>query len=102
MKKEKSTQPHSSFKSSQDSVVSNNICDISRKIKCVSQSSLSSQPASQYLNDLSITRKRIDIAERIMLYSDNYKDALSQNNSDNATNTQESLSKELKALRNIV
>jgi hypothetical protein len=77
----------------------------SKKVKFEGyESSQSSDVPTQFKKDLDITRGRIDIAERILLYADNenpFKDTQGSGQG-NATQTQNSMKEETNALLNVV
>ena len=72
IKNEGTLEQQSMAISSQDSVLSKTFGAYNRKTKHEEgyESTPTSQSPSQFMNDLDITRKRVDIAERILLYAD--------------------------------
>ncbi|CAI2384394.1 unnamed protein product [Moneuplotes crassus] len=91
--KKEMTLEQQSFSNSQDSVLSQNFGNLRTKIKAEGYDSSScSEGASQVVKDLDITRSRVDIAERILLYADN--ESSKENLSQSDTSSQFSLKKE--------
>ena len=103
IKNEPTLEEQSVHASSQDSVISKNFGNIEKKIKFegYDETSSQSESASQFMNDLDITRKRVDIAERILMYADNEDNPFKDTQGSEViipSQTQESVCEEGKAL----
>ena len=98
IKNEGTLEEQSIIASSQDSVLSKTFGANNRKTKHEEgyESTPTSQSPSQFMNDLDITRKRVDIAERILLYaeSDNENNLIKDSQSSQLIPTQGTIREE--------